>query len=80
MSVQQFAGVPELMFPNTATGLVPERSAQQAVETAQKYIGEGYRWVVDLDLERFSDGVNHDRLEAKIAERIGDKRMLKNSR
>jgi RNA-directed DNA polymerase len=47
------------------------------VEQAQKYIAEGYRWVVDLDLERFFDRVNHDRLMAKIAERVGDKRMLK---
>jgi RNA-directed DNA polymerase len=47
------------------------------VEQAQKYIAEGYRWVVDLDLEKFFDRVNHDRLMAKIAERVGDKRMLK---
>jgi len=38
---------------------------------------EGYRWVVDLDLEKFFDRVNHDRLLAKIAERVSDKRLLK---
>ena len=47
------------------------------MEKAQQYIAEGYRWVVDLDLEKFFDRVNHDRLMAKIAERVRDKRMLK---
>jgi RNA-directed DNA polymerase len=47
------------------------------VEKAQQYIAEGYRWVVDLDLEKFFDRVNHDRLMATIAKRVGDKRTLK---
>jgi RNA-directed DNA polymerase len=47
------------------------------VEKAQQYQAEGYRWVVDLDLEKFFDRVNHDRLLAKIAERVSDKRLLK---
>jgi len=64
-------------FSEHSFGFRPGRSAHQAVEQAQKYIAEGYRWVVDLDLEKFFDRVNHDRLMAKIAERIGDKRMLK---
>jgi RNA-directed DNA polymerase len=55
----------------------PGRSAHQAVEQAQRYGAEGYRWVVDLDLEKFFDRVNHDRLMAKIAERVSDKRLLK---
>jgi len=46
------------------------------VEQAQQYQAEGYRWVVDLDLEKFFDRVNHDRLLAKIAERVSDKRLL----
>lgn len=58
-------------------GFRPGRSAHQAVEAAQKYIAEGYRWCVDLDLEKFFDRVSHDKLMAKIAERISDKRMLK---
>src|SRR5437868_13386134 len=53
------------------------RSGHQAVEKAQQYQAEGYRWVVDLDLEKFFDRVNHDRLLAKIAERVSDKRLLK---
>ena len=44
---------------------------------AQQYIAAGYRWVVDLDLEKFFDRVNHDKLMAKIAERVSDKRFLK---
>lgn len=64
-------------FSKHSFGFRPGRSAHQAVEQAQKYIAEGYRWVVDLDLEKFFDRVNHDRLIAKIAERVGDKRMLK---
>jgi RNA-directed DNA polymerase len=47
------------------------------VEQAQQYQAAGYRWVVDLDLEKFFDRVNHDRLLAKIAERVSDKRLLK---
>ena len=46
------------------------------MEQAQQYQAEGYRWVVDLDLEKFFDRVNHDRLLAKIAERVSDKRLL----
>ena len=64
-------------FSEHSYGFRPGRSAHQAVEQAQKYIAEGYRWVVDLDLEKFFDRVNHDRLMAKIAERVSDKRLLK---
>jgi RNA-directed DNA polymerase len=58
-------------------GFRPGRSAHQAVEAAQQYMTAGYRWVVDLDLEKFFDRVNHDRLMARIAQRVSDKRMLK---
>jgi RNA-directed DNA polymerase len=64
-------------FSEHSYGFRPERSAHQAVEAAQKYIAEGYRWCVDLDLEKFFDQVSHDKLMAKIAERVSDKRMLK---
>jgi RNA-directed DNA polymerase len=64
-------------FSDHSYGFRPGRSAHQAVEAAQKYIAEGYRWVVDLDLEKFFDRVNHDKLMAKIAERVSDKRLLK---
>jgi RNA-directed DNA polymerase len=64
-------------FSQHSYGFRPGRSAHQAVEQAQQYIAEGYRFVVDLDLEKFFDRVNHDRRMAKIAERISDKRLLK---
>src|SRR2546426_2037285 len=64
-------------FSEHRHGFRPGRSAQQAVHEAQQYIAEGYRWVVDLDLEKFFDRVNHDRLMAAVAERVADKRMLK---
>jgi RNA-directed DNA polymerase len=64
-------------FSEHSYGFRPKRSAHQAVAAAQQYITEGYRWVVDLDLEKFFDRVNHDKLMAKIAERVNDKRMLK---
>src|SRR6202048_850096 len=64
-------------FSEHSHGFRPGRSAKQAVHEAQQYIAEGYRWVVDLDLEKFFDRVNHDRLLAAVAERVADKRMLK---
>ena len=65
------------MFSDHSYGFRPGRSAHQAVAAAQQYITAGYRWVVDLDLEKFFDRVNHDKLIAKIAERVSDKRLLK---
>src|ERR1700686_2937286 len=64
-------------FSEHSHGFRPGRSAKQAVHKAQQYIAEGYRWVGDLDLEKFFDRVNHDRLLAAVAERVADKRMLK---
>jgi RNA-directed DNA polymerase len=64
-------------FSKHSYGFRPARAAHQAVEQAQQYIAEGYRFVVDLDLEKFLDRVNHDKLMVKIAGRISDKRLLK---
>jgi len=64
-------------FSDHSYGFRPGRSAHQAVEAAQQYIAAGYRWCVDLDLEKFFDRVSHDKLMAKIAERVSDKRLLK---
>ena len=61
----------------SAFGFRPGRSAHQAVAKAQQYIAEGYRYVVDLDLEKFFDRVNHDKLMARIALRVSDQRVLK---
>jgi len=67
-------------FSDHSYGFRPGRSAHQAVEQAQRYIAEGYRWVVDLDLEKFFDRVNHDKLMAGMAKRVSDKRLLKLNR
>jgi len=64
-------------FSDHSYGFRPGRSAHQAVAQAQKHIVEGYGWVVDLDLEKFFDRVNHDKLMGQIAKRIEDKRLRK---
>jgi RNA-directed DNA polymerase len=64
-------------FSKQSYGFRPGRSAHQAVSRAQEYVAAGYRWVVDFDLEKFFDRVNHDRLMAHLARRIADKRLLK---
>jgi RNA-directed DNA polymerase len=64
-------------FSEHSYGLRPGRSAQQAVKAAPQHIAAGYRWVVDLDLEKFFDRVSHDKLMGKIAERVSDQRLLK---
>src|ERR1035437_5112850 len=64
-------------FSDHSYGFRPGRSAHQAVEAAQQHVAAGYRWVVDLDLEKFFDRVSHDKLMGKIAERVSDKRLLK---
>src|SRR5262249_53312400 len=64
-------------FSEHSHGFRPKRSAHQAVAKAQEYIAAGYRWVVDLDLEKFFDRVNHDRLMAAISRRVTDKRVLR---
>jgi RNA-directed DNA polymerase len=64
-------------FSDHSYGFRPGRSAHRAVEQAQQYIAEGYRWCVDLDLEKFFDRVSHDKLMSRIETRVGDRRMLK---
>ena len=64
-------------FSDSSLGFRPGRSAHQAVARAQQYIVQGHGWVVDLDLEKFFDRVNHDKLMGQIAIRIEDRRLLK---
>jgi len=64
-------------FSDHSYGFRPGRSAHQAVAQAQQYIAEGHGWCIDLDLEKFFDRVNHDKLLGRIANRIEDKRLLK---
>ena len=75
--LQVLQGIYDPMFSDHSYGFRPRRSAHQAVAKAQGYIAEGHRWVVDIDLEKFFDRVNHDKLMGKIAKRITDKRVLK---
>ena len=64
-------------FSEHSYGFRPGRSAHQAVAQAQRYVREGYTVVVDFDLENFFDGVNHDKLMSRLAQRVSDKRMLR---
>jgi RNA-directed DNA polymerase len=63
-------------FSSSSFGFREGRSAHQAVLQAQRYVSEGRRWVVDLDLEKFFDRVNHDILMARVARKVKDKRVL----
>jgi len=64
-------------FSASSYGFRPQRSAHQAVLKARQYVREGRRWVVDIDLEKFFDRVNHDILMSRLARRIKDKRVLR---
>src|SRR5216683_137732 len=64
-------------FSEHSYGFRPGRSAHQAVAQAQAFVIEGYRFVVDIDLAKFFDRVNHDRLMAKVAARVSDRRVLR---
>ena len=64
-------------FSEHSYGFRPGRSTRQAISEAQQYIGEGSRWVIDLDLEKFFDRVNHDKLMGQVAKRIADSRVRK---
>jgi RNA-directed DNA polymerase len=63
-------------FSGSSFGFRPGRSAHDALRQAREYVADGYEIVVDLDLEKFFDRVNHDILMARLARRIGDKRLL----
>ena len=67
----------EPTFSEHSYGFRPGRSTHDAVKAAQGYIQEGYKWAVDIDLERFFDTVNHDRLMARMKETVKDKRVLR---
>jgi group II intron reverse transcriptase/maturase len=67
----------EPRFSQHSYGFRPRRSAHDAVKAAQGHIEAGYRWVVDIDLAKFLDTVNHDRLMARMKSEIADKRVLR---
>jgi len=64
-------------FSEYSYGFRPKRTAHEAIAQAQEYINSGYKVVVDIDLEKFFDRVNHDVLMSKVARRVTDKRILK---
>lgn len=75
--LQVMAPLYEPTFSAHSYGFRPGKSAHQALEAAREHVAAGHEWVVDLDLERFFDRVNHDVLMGRIARRIGDKVLLK---
>lgn len=74
---QVLSEVLEETFSEHSYGFRPGRSAHDAVEAAREYIEAGYQWVVDIDMEKFFDTVNHDRLMARMKTEIVDKRVLR---
>jgi RNA-directed DNA polymerase len=66
----------EPTFHPSSHGFRPKRGSQTAIAEARGYIDEGHEWVVDIDLEKFFDRVHHQRLMARLAERVEDKRLL----
>ena len=64
-------------FSENSFGFRPRRGAKDAIQKAEAYINDGYRWVVDIDLEKFFDKVNHDILMYKLSRDIKDKRVLR---
>ncbi len=65
------------MFSEQSFGFRPGRSAHQAVEAARTFVADGGTWVVAVDFDRFFDRVNHDALMARVARKVGDRRLLK---
>ena len=63
-------------FSEHSFGFRPKRSAHQAVACAQQHLADGYCWIVDIDLEKFFDRVNHDMLMGRVAKRVRDRRVL----
>lgn len=77
MILQVLEPLYEPTFSSSSYGFRPGRGAKQALEAAREHVAAGYGWVVDMDLEKFFDRVNHDVLMGRLAKRIGDKRLLK---
>jgi RNA-directed DNA polymerase len=66
----------EPTFHPNSHGFRPNRGSHTAIQQARRYLEEGYEWVVDLDLEKFFDRVSHQRLMARLAQRVDDRRLL----
>jgi group II intron reverse transcriptase/maturase len=77
MILQVMEPLYEPTFSDSSYGFRPGRGAKMALEAAKEYVASGHGWVVDMDLEKFFDRVNHDVLMGRLARRVGDKRLLK---
>jgi len=66
-----------LSFKDNSYGFRSNRNAHQAIRKARQYMNEGYTWVIDIDLEKYFDTVNHDKLMSLVAREVKDKRVLK---
>lgn len=73
---QVLTGVFDCGFSESSFGFRPKRSAHQGIKKARGHIEEGFSWVVDIDLEKFFDRVNHDKLMSLVARKVKDKRVL----
>jgi group II intron reverse transcriptase/maturase len=74
---QQLSPIFEPRFSENSYGFRPNRNAHQAIRKVQEYMNDGYTWVIDIDLEKYFDTVNHDKLMALVAREVEDKRVLK---
>ena len=74
---QELNNIYDSKFLENSFGFRHHRDAKDAIKKVESYINEGYRWVVDIDLEKFFDKVNHDILMYKLSKDIHDKRVLK---
>jgi RNA-directed DNA polymerase len=75
--LQMLEPIFEPKFSDSSYGFRPKRSAHMALKKSQEYISNGYVYVVDIDLEKFFDRVNHDILMERLSRHIGDKRLLR---
>ena len=75
--LQILTGIFNPGFSPFSFGFRPNRKAHDAIRKAEQYLEEGYQWVVDLDIEKFFDRINHDLLMARVARKVKDKRILK---
>lgn len=74
---QELSKLYESQFSSSSFGFRPNRGAHDAIRQAKAYIEQGNEWVVDIDLEKFFDKINHDRLMQRLSKGIGDKRILR---
>ena len=73
---QELSKIYEPLFSNSSYGFRPNRSAHNAIEKVLELLNEGYEWVVDLDIEKYFDTVNHDKLISILREEVNDKTTL----